>query len=358
MTIEAVLLVGGHGTRLRPLTVTTPKQLLPLAGVPQLAHVIARAGEAGVERVVLATSYKAELFAAAFGDGSRLGVEMAYVVESQPLGTGGGIRNAAAALRAGPSDPVVVLNGDVLSGHDLAAQLKVHAASGAEVTLYLTEVSDARAFGCVPTDPTGRVTAFLEKMPNPVTNQINAGCYVFRRRVIDRIPAGRPVSVERETFPQLLADGIPIQGYVDTAYWLDIGTPAAYVQASADLVTGALGSPVLPGEPGEALVLAGADVAADAVLSGGSVIGAGGRVGAGAVVDGSVLLDGAQLAAGTVARRSVVGRGGSVGAGAVLDEAVLGDDVRVGARNELRAGVRVWPGITLPDGAIRFSTDA
>ncbi len=258
--MEAILLVGGMGTRLRPLTVNTPKPMLPVAGVPFVAHQLAQARAAGVTHVVLATSYRAEVFETWLGHGDRLGLDVDYVTEEEPLGTGGAIRNASVGLRAQADEPVLVFNGDVLSGHDIGAQLSLHAEHDADVTLYLTEVEDARAFGCVPLDDDGRVTAFLEKMPEPVTNRINAGCYVFRRSVIDRIPEGKVVSVERETFPGLLADGATVMGYVDTAYWLDLGTPEAFVRGSRDLVTGALASPALPGPTGDRLVLDGASV--------------------------------------------------------------------------------------------------
>ena len=199
------MLVGGKGTRLRPLTLSAPKPLLPTAGVPFLAHQLARAAECGITHVVLATSYRAEMFTEAFGTGAAFGLSTRLRHESEPLGTGGGIRNAADLLRGGPDDPIVVLNGDILSAHDLPAQVDLHSKADAAVTLHLVEVDDPSRYGCVPTDNAGRVTAFLEKTPNPVTNRINAGCYVFRRSVIDQIPAGQVVSVERETFPGLIA---------------------------------------------------------------------------------------------------------------------------------------------------------
>ena len=193
--MDAVLLVGGQGTRLRPLTISAPKPMLPAAGVPFTAHQLARARDAGVDHVVLATSYRAEVFEEYFGDGSAFGLDLEYVTETVPLGTGGGIRNVADRLRGGPEDPVLIFNGDVLSGVDLTALLERHTSAAAEVTLHLVEVDDPRAFGVVPTDDTGRVTAFLEKLPDPPTNRINAGCYVFRLRVIDAIPSGVCVSV-------------------------------------------------------------------------------------------------------------------------------------------------------------------
>jgi len=355
--LEAILLVGGLGTRLRPLTVSVPKPLLPTAGVPFLAHQLARAASCGVTRVALATSYRSQMFAECFGDGSGLGLEIEYVHEEQPLGTGGGIRNAASRLRSGPDDPVVVLNGDVLSGHDLEAQLDLHRKSDAAVTLHLVEVPDPARFGCVPTDDNGRVTAFLEKTPHPVTNQINAGCYVYARRAIDEIPPGRVVSVERESFPALIESGQIVMGYVDNSYWLDVGTPEAFVRGSCDLVLGRLASPAVPGPPGQALILPGATIDVTATITGGTAVGAGAIIGPGATVDGSVLFDGAIIAAGAHVRGSVLGRGAHAGNGVVLDGAVIGDEASIAAGNELRAGLRVWPGVELDPVSIRFSTD-
>ena len=359
--LEAVLLVGGQGTRLRPLTLSAPKPMLPVAGAPCTEHQIARAREAGVTRVVLGTSYRAEVFTETFGDGSALGVELEYVWEHTPLGTGGAMRNVAPYLQSGPDDPVLVFNGDVLSGLDIAALLQHWRDAQADVALYLTRVDDPRAYGLVPTDENDRVIAFLEKPQTPeeiVTDQINAGCYVFKRRLLDEIPAGRPVSVEREVFPALVESGATVIGHVDESYWLDLGTPLAFVQGSADLVRGFAPSPAVPGATGEFLLLPGAEVAGDAVVSGGSVIGARAMIGAGAVVDGSVIMDGAVVGAGAQVRRSIVGAGAHIGIGATLVEAVVGNNARIGAGNELLSGVRVWPDVSLSETAIRFSSDA
>jgi mannose-1-phosphate guanylyltransferase len=351
---EAIVLVGGQGSRLRPLTLTTPKPMLPCAGVPFLTHQLLRLAEVGVKHVVLATSYRSDVFAAHFGDGGMLGLSIDYVHEDEPRGTGGGIRNVAEHLTGAPDAPVIVLNGDVLSGHDLTAQLEVHRQVQAAVTLHLVGVPDPRAFGCVPTDGDGRVSAFLEKTPTPVTDQINAGCYIFRRDAIDAIPAGRTVSVERETFPGLLGEGARLQGYREDAYWLDVGTPAAFVKGSADLVRGVLRSPAVR-EPGESLVAVDALVAADAVVSGGTVVGAGCVIGSGAVVEGSVLFDNVWVAAGARVTDSVLGSGARVGERSMVRQAVLGDQALVGADNELAEGVRVWASAVLPDATIRFS---
>jgi mannose-1-phosphate guanylyltransferase len=352
--VDAVILVGGLGTRLRPLTLSAPKPMLPTAGVPFLTHLVCRIRDAGITHIVLGTSYRAEVFESYFGDGSGFGVELEYVVEDEPLGTGGGIRNVADRLRG---EHAMIFNGDVLSGCDLRALLATHRDSGADVTLYLTKVDDPRAYGCVPTDPDGRVTAFLEKDPNPVTDQINAGTYVFRREIVEAIPGGRAVSVERETFPGLLSAGARVCGHVDATYWRDLGRPADFVAGSADLVRGLAPSPALPGPPGEALVLPGAHVDPSATVTGGSTVGAGCTVGAGAVLDGAVLFDGAGVADGAVVRRSALGFGVRIGAGTVIEDAVVGDRAVIGRGIELRAGARVWPDVQLPDGSVRFSSD-
>ncbi|NUS64425.1 MAG: NDP-sugar synthase [Saccharothrix sp.] len=350
---EAVVLVGGKGTRLRPLTLSAPKPMLPTAGVPFLTHLLSRIREAGMTHVVLGTSYKAEVFQEHFGDGTALGLELEYVVEDVPLDTAGAIRNVAHKLR---ERDVVVFNGDILSGVDLRAVVDTHRKAEADVTLHLVRVDDPRRFGCVPTDEDGRVTAFLEKTDDPPTNQINAGCYVFRREVIEDIPAGRPVSVERETFPGLLAAGARVQGYVDASYWLDLGTPAAFVQGSADLVRGIAPTAALALR-GDAVILDGAEVDASAVVTGGATIGTNCTVAAGAVVDGSVLFDGAVVGEGARVERSVLGANSLVQAGAVVSDAVIGDNAVVGARCELINGARVWPGVVLPEGGVRFSAD-
>ncbi|MEU8794981.1 NDP-sugar synthase [Streptomyces sp. NPDC048643] len=357
---EAILLVGGRGTRLRPLTVHTPKPMVPAAGVPFLTHQLARARAAGVEHIVLATSYLAEVFEPYFGDGSSLGLHLEYVTEEEPLGTGGAIRNVASRLRSGPDEPVLIFNGDILTGLDIPALVATHETTGADVSLHLTRVEDPRAFGLVPTDSTGRVTAFLEKPQTPeeiVTDQINAGAYVFRRSVIDTIPEGRPVSVERETFPELLATGAHLQGMVDSTYWLDLGTPQAFVRGSADLVLGRAPSPAVPGRCGDRLVLPTATVAPDAKLTGGTVVCEGARIGEGARISGSTILAGAVVEPGAVVTDSLVGLGARIGERTILTGAVIGDGATVGPDNELRDGVRIWCDAHIPAGALRFSSD-
>ena len=336
---EAVIVAGGYGTRLLPLTARRPKHLLNVGGVPFLEHQIARLAEAGVDHVVLATSYRAELFEPVLGDGSRWGVRLDYVQEEEPLGTAGAIRNVAGALGDDPDGAVVILNGDILSGHDLRRQLEDFTTPRdgrrVDVSLHLVEVPDARPFGCVPTDETGKVTGFMEKSENPVTNQVNAGCYVFRRGVIDEIPPGRVVSVERETFPALVAEGRLVVGFVDGGYWRDVGNPAALVAASRDLVLGVAPSPALEAEPAEARVLDGASVDPTAKLDGGTLVEAGAWIGRGVVVSGSVVMAGAVVGEDAVVVDSVVGPSAVVGRSAHLHEVTLGDEATVGAGGRL-----------------------
>jgi mannose-1-phosphate guanylyltransferase len=212
----------------------------------------------------------------------------------------------------------------------------------------------------VPTDAAGRVLEFLEKPTTPeeiVTDQINAGCYVFRRSLIDQIPADRPVSVERETFPELLATGANVIGVVDDGYWLDLGTPLAFAQGSADLVQGIAPSPLLAGQTGQSFIAQDATIAPSAQLSDGTYVGAGATIEADAVVSGSVVFPGAKVGSAAKIAGSIVGTDCVIGADTVLQNALIADGAIIGSGNELLEGVRIWPGAQITDGAIRFSSD-
>ena len=289
MTV-GILLVGGFGTRLLPLTNKTPKPMLPIANLPVTEHQLLAAKAAGITKVVLATAYLADTFTPYFGDGSQWGIELKYALESEPLGTGGAIRNAAELILSEISqdEPIVVFNGDVLSRHDLAAQIKLHQTSTAAVTLHLVNVEDARPYGCVPFDETGRVTDFLEKMENPITNTINAGCYVFSPQVIQAIELGKVISVEREVFPQLLKNGKVVQAFVDNSYWLDMGTPKALLKGSQDYVGGK-----------EFIVGDNSKISTSAVISGSSAIGNNVTIGANVEISSSIIRDGVTIAEGS-----------------------------------------------------------
>ncbi len=355
---EAILLVGGQGTRLRPLTINTPKPMLPVAGVPFTVHQILRARDSGITRIVLATSYRAEVFASFIAD-TDLGIEVVIATEEVPLGTGGAIRFASGFLQGGPNDSVVVFNGDVLTGLDIGALISTHQDSAADVTLYLTRVQDPRAYGLVPTSSEGRVLQFLEKPQTPeeiVTDQINAGCYVFTRSVIESIPEGRAVSVEREIFPALLASDRLIMGVVDAGYWLDLGQPMDFIAGSVDLVLGNAPSPAVT-DPGESLILAGAEVSDSAHIHGGTTVGAGSTVGPNTDVKASVIFDSAVIGSNVIISNSIIGQGAVIGDSCVVHDSVVGDFATVGAGNELRHGARVWANAQLKDLAVRFSTD-
>ena len=308
MTV-GILLVGGFGTRLKPLTNESPKPMLPVACLPVTEHQIMAAKKAGIHTLVLATSYLSEVFTPYFGDGSKWGIKILYAVEKEPLGTGGAIRNAAELL--GRDEPIVIFNGDVLSRHSIADQVAFHLAKGADATLHLIEVEDARAFGCVPTDHEGRVTAFLEKMENPVTNSINAGCYVFNPEILDRIPLGEVVSIERETFPELVSSGRPVYGYKERAYWLDVGTPAALFKGSRDLVDGPF------------LAAQGAVIDTSATITGGSAIGAGTKVGPGVKIDDCIIGDNCVIEDGARLEHSFIAHGTTVKSGSVHSKEYL-----------------------------------
>lgn len=305
-----ILLVGGFGTRLKPLTNETPKPMLPVGGLPVTEHQLLAAKKAGIKTVILATSYLSEVFIPYFGDGSKWGMELKYAVEKEPLGTGGAIRNAAelidldAAKAAG--EEFVIFNGDVLSHHGIADQIQYHRKNKADATLHLINVADARAFGCVPTDADGRVTAFLEKMENPVTNAINAGCYVFSPSVIADIPLNKVVSVERETFPDLVNSGRPVFGYSEQSYWLDIGTPTALFKGSRDLVNG------------EFAAGSGTEFGAGSCATGGSSIGSNCQIGQGVSIVNSIIGDGVVIGDGAEIKDSFILHGSAIAPGSKI----------------------------------------
>jgi mannose-1-phosphate guanylyltransferase len=263
--------------------------MLPIANLPVTEHQLLAAKAAGITKVVLATAYLAETFTPYFGDGSKWGIELKYALESKPLGTGGAIRNAAELILSeiSENEPIVVFNGDVLSRHDLAAQIDLHQSSSAAATLHLVSVEDARPYGCVPFDESGRVTDFLEKMENPITNTINAGCYVFSPQVIREIELGKVVSVEREVFPELLKRGRVVQAFVDNSYWLDMGTPKALLKGSQDYV-GAR----------EFIVGENSKISSSAKISSASAIGNNVTIGANVEISASIIRDGVTIAEG------------------------------------------------------------
>ena len=359
--MKAVVLVGGEGTRLRPLTSTVPKPLLPIAGQAFLERQLTWLARHDVTDVVLSLGYLPDAFAAQFPDGAFGGVRITYAVEEHPLGTAGGIRFAARA--AGIDERFVVCNGDVLTTLDVSRLVQFHAERGAEATIHLTRVDDPSAFGVVPTFADGEVKAFVEK-PSPgtaPTDWINAGTYVLEPSVLERIPEALTVSIERETFPRMLEDGGRLFASETDDYWLDIGTPEKYLQAHRDTLRGAIGLPPLVGAheiaPGvwaedecdvadDVALLAPSLLGADAVIASGArvenaTVGSGSVLGNDAVVTGAVLLPGVRIERGAIVDRSIVGAGALVGERAsVLDCSIVGPGAHVAAGTTLR-GERV-----------------
>jgi mannose-1-phosphate guanylyltransferase len=328
--VKAVVLVGGEGTRLRPLTLTTPKQMLPVAGRPMIERVVTHLARHGVDEVVLSLGYRPDAFLAAYPDGRCAGVRLVYAVEAEPLDTAGAV--AFAARHAGIADRFVAVNGDVVTDMDLSALVAFHCERGAVATISLTPVLEPSRYGVVTTDDHGKVVAFVEKPPpgQAPTNLINAGTYVLEAEALDRIPAGRPVSIERETFPGLVADG-SLYALASDASWVDAGTPATYLEVNLA---------VAAREEVEVDASARIDPATRVVRA---VIGPGVVVEAGAVVEGSVLQAGARIGRGAVVRDSIVGRNVIVGAGATVEGLTM-----IGDGTVIDPGVRLC-GARVPD---------
>lgn len=322
--MQAIVLVGGEGTRLRPLTESVPKPALTLVDRPFLAYMIEWLAAHGVSEVVLACGFLPDVLREALaGEEERAGVRIRYVVEPEPLGTAGAIRFAADALGEQLDDRFLALNGDVLTDLDLSALLRAHQKRGAAATIALHPVEDSSAFGLVHSGPEGEVLAFLEKTGEAAPGEINAGMYALERSVLDLIPSAENVSIERDVFPQLVGAGL--HGLVLDGYWMDIGTPERYLQASWDILEGRVNTRVEPTAPG-VLVAAGADVAADATVGPRVVVSPGCRVGAAAELRESVLLEGCGVGDNARVAGSILSAGAQVPAGAKVDGAVAAAD--------------------------------
>lgn len=321
--MQAIVLVGGEGTRLRPLTTSIPKPALTLVDRPFLAYMVEWLARHGVDEVVLACGFLPDQLREALGDDDRHGATIRYVTEPERRGTAGAIRFAAEALGDELGERFLALNGDVLTDLDLTALLRAHEERAARATLALYPVEDSSAYGLVSYGDDGAVAAFTEKTGEAVPGEINAGAYVLERSVLDLIPAGREVSIEREVFPRLVGDGLHALRL--DGYWMDIGTPDRYLQASWDILERRVQTQVTATAPG-LFVAAGAEVATGATIGPRAVLAPGCTVAAGAVVRGSVLLDGCTVAAGARIEGSILAPGVNVAAGATLTDAVVGRD--------------------------------
>lgn len=326
--MQAIVLVGGEGTRLRPLTNDVPKPALTLVDRPFLAYMIEWLAAHGVTEAVLACGFLPDVLREALGEETHSGVRLTYVTEPDRRGTAGAIRFAADALGDRLDDRFLALNGDVLTDLDLTALISTHEERGGRATIALYPVEDSAAYGLVSVGEGGDVTAFVEKTGEPVPGEINAGAYFLERSVLDLIPPEREVSIEREVFPRLIGDGLGALRL--DGYWMDIGTPERYLQASWDILEGRVKTRVRPTAPG-LFVGSGAEVAEGASVGPRAVVSSGCRVAAGARVTGSVLLDDCEVAPGAKVIDSILGGGVAVAAAAQLDGAIVGSNERVPA---------------------------
>jgi len=325
--VQAIVLVGGEGTRLQPLTLTVPKPALTLVDRPFLAYMIEWLAGHGVTEVVLACGFLPDVLREVLvGEEERAGVTIRYVVEPERRGTAGAIRFAADELGADLDDRFLALNGDVLTDLDLTALLRTHAERGARATLGLHPVEDSSAYGLVHSGAAGEVLEFLEKTGEQAPGEINAGMYVLERSVLDLIPPGEEVSIERDVFPRLVGDGL--YGQRLDGYWMDIGTPERYLQASWDILERRVETRVQPTAPGM-LVGSGAEVAAGATVGPRVVLGPGCQVGDGAEIRDSILLEGCVVGEGARVRGSILSAGVEVSPDATLNDAVVGADETV-----------------------------
>jgi mannose-1-phosphate guanylyltransferase len=375
---QAVVLVGGEGSRLRPITSRVPKPAAPLLGRPFISYILENLVRHGVDRVVFSTGYLAAAIEAEVGDGGRYGLEVRYAFEDSPLGTAGAIKNAASELRPGG---FLVLNGDILSDADLSAIVAFHRERQAVATLLTTAVDDPSRYGLVDVRADGRVASFVEKPGDEWTGPglINAGVYVLEHEALDLVPPGREFSIERGVFPSLAASE-SLYAYVGTGYWLDIGTPQSYLQAHFDLLRSPFeiltGRGLDDGDDGngqdlisisptaridpEARVVPPVHVAGEAVIKRGAtvgpltVVGRGARVGRGAHVVASVLQDGVKIGRDAVVDHSVIVRRATIGSGSWLSDVVIGEACDVGKGNILANGLHLFPQAILPDRSVKF----
>jgi mannose-1-phosphate guanylyltransferase len=366
--MQAVILVGGEGTRLRPLTSTVPKPVVPLVDRPLISFMLEWLRQHGVDDVIMSCGFLASGVRNVLGDGSGLGIRLRFVEEPDPRGTAGALKFAERML----DERFLMLNGDVLTDIDLSAQIAQHERTGARATLALVPVADPTAYGLVHLAEDNSVRDFVEKPSHDKidTNLISAGAYILQREVLELVEPDRNVSIEREVWPRLIGEGL--YGFPSESYWLDIGTPARYLQGTFDIIEGnvqtavreRLGQSWLAIDDGAevrgraippAVIERGAHVAEGAHVGSLVVLGQNVRVGSGATVERAVIMSGAEIGAGCTLRECIIAAGCHVGAGTeITGGAVLGEGVTVGADNVIARGARIFPGVTLPDGAIRF----
>jgi mannose-1-phosphate guanylyltransferase len=366
--MQALILAGGEGTRLRPLTSTVPKPVVPLVDRPFIAFMLDWLRVHGVDDVIMSCGFLASGVRNVLGDGSAYGVRLRYMEEPRPLGTGGALKFAESLL----DERFLMLNGDVLTDLDVSAQLALHEQRGARATLALTPVEDPSAYGLVRTRPDGAVSGFVEKpAPDQIdTQNISAGIYVLERSVLELLDSDRPASIERDVFPRLVGEGL--YAYVGEGYWLDIGTPERYLEGTFDILEGTVATAVSERmgdgfvcvEPGtdnggrvipSALIERDCRIAANARIGGRAVLEAGVSVGEHTTIERAVVLRGSTIGANCTLRGCIVAAGVEIGDNTHVEGlAVLGEGVTIGADNVITNGARVFPGVTIPDGGLLF----
>ncbi len=361
--MKAVILVGGEGTRLRPLTCNTPKAMVPILNRPFLEHAIRYLRGHGIGEIILAMGGLPDPLQSYFGDGSQLGVRMTYLVEESPLGTAGAVKNAESFL----DGPFIVFNGDILTEIDLTAMMRRHREIRPTASIALTSVDNPTIYGVVETDAEGRIKHFVEKpsWDEVTSNMINAGIYILEPEVLELIPTSAPSMFEHYLFPLLLKKGETILSYPSDGYWIDIGTPEKYLQAHHDLLLGRgdVGvrtegkSEIHPAAhiEGPVLVAEGCVIAEGVQVKGPTVLGPQCRIAKGAVIEGAVLWHDSKVGEGAVLRNCVVASHSYVQQGShILDDCILGDNVTVGEGNKLAQGTRIWPNRHLEPNTISF----
>ena len=359
--MKAVILVGGEGTRLRPLTCSIPKAMVPIVNRPFLEHMIDYLKEHAIDDIILALWYLPHPIQSYFGDGSSFGVKLTYVVESFPLGTAGAVKNVEEHL----DETFFVFNGDIFTDIDLTQMMEFHRESGSKVSIALTPVEDPTIYGVVETDSGGRVKRFIEKprREEAPSNMINAGAYIIEPEVLGHVPPGLSFTFERELFPLLLEIGDPVYGYPSDAYWIDIGTPEKYLKLHHDLLAGRV-KKTFPGErAGEGIwVEEGCNIHPSAQLvgpivigrncligpyawiTGPAIMGQGCTIGEHALIDGAILWRNVRIGTRVTLRNCVVAESVSIGdQSQVMEGCVLGNNVVLGCDQRLAQGIRVWP---------------
>jgi len=355
--MKAVILVGGLGTRLRPLTINTPKAMVPVLNTPFLEYVIRRLRQHNVREIVLALSHLAQPIEDYFGTGSRLGIRLNYIFEETPLGTAGAVKNAENFL----DETFLVLNGDIFTDLDLTAMMDFHSKSRSKATIALTPVDDPTSYGLIETDAKGRVTRFLEKpsWKQVTTNMINAGTYILEPDVMSHVPPQTKFSFEREVFPPLLEQGEPIYAYPSSCYWMDIGTPEKYHQLNQDLLSGKSNQyhsveQVVIGEQdnihptaqvtGPAVIGSNCTMGQKARLSGPVVTGSGCIILENSIIKESIIWHDVKIEPGAQVSHSIIANNCRLGAGSIIEDSVLGDNVTVSSGHRLEPGSKIWPG--------------